>query len=89
MGNEALGDEVTRVVCELAAALSRTAELEALIERTIFALNLGGNGTLEEAKRVSRDYGNQMANLYLDLCAAMGRGHRAALRTPDREGRDG
>jgi hypothetical protein len=48
-----------------------------LIERTIFALSLGGNGTLEEAGKVQRDHGNALANLYLDLCAARGRGHRA------------
>jgi hypothetical protein len=62
-----------------ARATDRMAEMEALIERTIFALSLGGSGTLEEAERVQRDHGNQLANLYLDLCAAVGRGHRAAL----------
>lgn len=72
-------EAVARVA--LAARADRAA-LEVLIERTIFALNLGGNGTLEEANQVSRDHGNLWANLYLDLCAALGRGHRAALAAP-------
>jgi hypothetical protein len=69
-----------------ARATDRAAELEALIERTIFALSLGGNGTIDEAERVQRDHGNQLANLYLDLCAARGRGHRAALSGSSAEG---
>lgn len=76
---------------EIAALAARTdrAELEALIERVVFALNLGGEGTLDEADKVERDHGNQLANLYLDLCAALGRGHRAAAPTAERRPADG
>lgn len=65
-----------------AAAVERETRLVELIERTIFALSLGVTGTLEEAQRVQRDHGNPLANLYLDLCAAMGRGHRAEPPAP-------